>query len=77
MPSPSPRSTLRAAVPFCLVGLGVSAIYETRHMTAGNMQPAKITLHSFGGALAFLGLAIAAFAWNLITSEPEAQAARS
>lgn len=56
--------------------LDVIRVYTGWAMTTANMQPATITRNSFGGAIAFMGLAIAAFVWNLFTTKPKLKAAR-
>ena len=56
--------------------LDVVRIYESWAATTGNMQRTVVTPYSFGGAIAFLGLASVAFAWNLFTSKPGTQVAR-
>ena len=43
-------------------------VYMSWAVTTGNNSPGTITGRSFGGAVAFLGLSVAAFAWNVYTS---------
>jgi hypothetical protein len=47
-------------------------VYMSWATTTGNVHPEITTARNFGGAIAFLVLAIAAFAWNLYTSTPKA-----
>jgi hypothetical protein len=56
--------------------LEVVRVYGTWAATTANMQPAAITQYSFGGAAVLLGLASAAFAWNVYTSKPKRETAR-
>ena len=56
--------------------LDVVRVYGSWAITTGNMQRASVTWNSFGGAIAFLGLGIAAFVWNLFTTKPRPGAAR-